>query len=446
MGAYQKKVKMKLNHQLTLLVFFCSLLSGIILSFLFYQDRLQHEQERRLDFIVSIQSSIDVLRERLGGLDLNDANVNWEDAIIANAVLGDVLERKEGFLFSKDLIENLRQKQDEVRRLLLVEKKKADDPSHQPEDLKHAPHFVYLNPLLFSISEDQLRLHHGLLKYLQQFKGSIALSLAFLLVICSFFVSALSFLFRHRFFVGLLAIKEAIQDVKKGNFHGVVKAKYNDELQIIADELSVMKFTLNETMISRDALKLEIEKKTKQLRAKHDELNQLANTDSLTGLLNRRAFEMQVKRSMMQAKRLQRNAALLYIDLDDFKSINDEKGHEAGDLVLIEIASRLRSSVRETDLVARPGGDEFIVWLDLIDTYSNVEVAIERIFKSFDQPIDVKGKKHSVTLSIGVAIFPHHSEHLIELMKKADLAMYKAKLRKSSQGMHICIYNETQET
>ncbi len=436
---------MKLNHQLTLLVFFCALLPGIILSFLFYQDRLQHEEERRLDFIVSIQSSIDLLRQRLGGLDLNDANVTWEDAITANAVLGDVLKRKEGFLFSKEPIENLRQKQEEVRRLLLVGQKKDNHPLHQAEGVKHALHFVQLSPLLFSMSEDLLRLHHGLLKYLQQFQGPIVLSLAFVLLVCSFFVSVLSFLFRHRFFVGLLAIKEAIQDVKKGNFHGAVKAKYNDELQIIADELSVMKFTLNETMISRDALKLEIAKKTKQLRAKHDELNQLANTDSLTGLLNRRAFEMQVKRSMMQAKRLKRNAALLYIDLDDFKSINDEKGHDAGDLVLIEIASRLRSSVRETDLVARPGGDEFIVWLDLIDTYSNVEVAIERIFKSFDNPIDVKGKKHSVTLSIGVSIFPHHSENLIELMKKADLAMYKAKLRKNSQGMHICIYNETQD-
>lgn len=145
---------------------------------------------------------------------------------------------------------------------------------------------------------------------------------------------------------------------------------------------------------------------------------------------------------MARARRTGTHAALLFIDLNDFKAINDTYGHEAGDMLLSTVSERLTESVRETDLVARLGGDEFIVWLDLLDEDINVDIAVARIVQNIDKPITLRGDTLRVKLSIGVALYPNHSENFDGLMKLADESMYKAKSMKNQQHMTVHISHE----
>ncbi len=154
-------------------------------------------------------------------------------------------------------------------------------------------------------------------------------------------------------------------------------------------------------------------------------LERRATTDELTGLVNRREFERITEESLLVADRFSTGVCLMLIDLNGFKQINDTLGHQFGDLVLQAAAERLRSAVRDTDVVGRWGGDEFVILLPGIEDGSGVRASAERIAGSLGStPIvgDVK-----VTAAIGAALFPRHGRTLDELISGADVAMYSAK-------------------
>ncbi len=154
-------------------------------------------------------------------------------------------------------------------------------------------------------------------------------------------------------------------------------------------------------------------------------LERRATTDELTGLVNRREFERITEESLLVADRFSTGVCLMLIDLNGFKQINDTLGHQFGDLVLQAAAERLRSTVRDTDVVGRWGGDEFVILLPGIEDGSGVRASAERIAGSLGStPIvgDV-----SVTAAIGAALFPRHGRTLDDLISGADVAMYSAK-------------------
>ena len=152
----------------------------------------------------------------------------------------------------------------------------------------------------------------------------------------------------------------------------------------------------------------------------------LALTDPLTGLPNRRLLVDRVSMAMVRARRDQGVMALLYLDLDGFKDINDRSGHGAGDALLKMVAGRLSAAVREEDTVARLGGDEFVIVLHLSDDADAGPVAL-KIIEAVSQPYDIEGQTVSITISAGVALYPVHGENAATLMKSADLALYEAK-------------------
>lgn len=153
----------------------------------------------------------------------------------------------------------------------------------------------------------------------------------------------------------------------------------------------------------------------------------MAHHDPLTNLPNRSLFFDLVTQGLALARRNETIMALMYIDLDKFKPINDNYGHEAGDLVLQHVARRMSDCVRDSDSVARIGGDEFVVLLlDVGDEEAAVAVA-EKIRTSLNQPFDVAGKMLSISSSIGIAIYPEHGSDADELARNADSAMYHAK-------------------
>lgn len=153
----------------------------------------------------------------------------------------------------------------------------------------------------------------------------------------------------------------------------------------------------------------------------------LANQDSLTGLPNRVLMADRLNQMISHSKRFQKLAALLFIDLDNFKGVNDTRGHDAGDDVLREVARRLLECVRETDTVARVGGDEFVALLSDIRDPDDVGTVAERIRVACNSEINEGGISHLLSASIGIAVYPNDGMDAAALMKHADTAMYHAK-------------------
>lgn len=153
----------------------------------------------------------------------------------------------------------------------------------------------------------------------------------------------------------------------------------------------------------------------------------LANHDPLTGLANRARFLERLHESLLNADRDGSGCAVLLLDLDRFKSINDTLGHHAGDLLLKQVAQRLLTCVRETDTVARLGGDEFVLILTRLKALGAAEVIAENIIRALGEPFEILGQRLRSGASIGIAMYPNDGNEAGELLQKADLAMYRAK-------------------
>jgi diguanylate cyclase (GGDEF)-like protein len=163
-------------------------------------------------------------------------------------------------------------------------------------------------------------------------------------------------------------------------------------------------------------------------KTKADErIEYLASHDSLTGLPNREMFNELLRYAIEAARRYQRRFAVLFIDLDRFKVINDSLGHDAGDVLLVEIASRLRGALRSSDVVARLGGDEFVVILEEAFERDDVERVARNLLAELGQPLQLGGHECHTTASIGIAMYPSDGSDVQTLTKNADMAMYLAK-------------------
>jgi diguanylate cyclase (GGDEF)-like protein/PAS domain S-box-containing protein len=176
-----------------------------------------------------------------------------------------------------------------------------------------------------------------------------------------------------------------------------------------------------------------------EIREANAVAERLARHDGLTGLPNRMYIQEQLERLYEYSKRYGRGFAILYIDLDGFKTVNDKMGHAAGDAVLVEVARRLRDSTRSSDIVGRLGGDEFVVFLPEIEHIEPVQVAAEKLLRIVaSPPIEVNAQPTGVTLSIGVALYPTNGTALKTLIANADAALYQAKrLGKNQFAFHI---------
>ena len=170
---------------------------------------------------------------------------------------------------------------------------------------------------------------------------------------------------------------------------------------------------------------------SKRKRAE-DETQRLAFYDTLTGLPNRRLLMDRLTQMMAISARSHHHCALLFIDLDNFKDLNDTLGHDVGDQLLNQVAERLVGCIREGDTAARFGGDEFVVMLEGLSEVSGeaanqAELVAEKILVQLNQPYELMGKQHNSTPSIGIALFSGHEPGADELLKRADVAMYQAK-------------------
>ena len=213
---------------------------------------------------------------------------------------------------------------------------------------------------------------------------------------------------------------------------GVEKAIGSDKSTLIAASgilLSALLSVLAWVLLSGRERALTLAREmTKELRESEARFRYLAQYDELSGLPNRAMFKDRLRHAIVQAKRDKSLLALMYLDLDKFKPINDNLGHHVGDMLLRAVAERMQQCVRESDTVARMGGDEFMILLPVIELEQDALLVAEKIRAAISEPFEVSGGHIlQVSCSIGIALYPQHGNDEIELSKNADNAMYRAK-------------------
>ena len=156
------------------------------------------------------------------------------------------------------------------------------------------------------------------------------------------------------------------------------------------------------------------------------ELRRMAFFDELTDIPNRKMLDRQIQKALVRSKRHQHNFSIMFIDLDDFKKVNDTLGHDAGDQLLIDVVSRINECIREEDLISRIGGDEFIVMFEETGK-DELEQIAKRVIEHVGKPYTLNENTANISLSIGISMFPDDGEDKETLTKAADIAMYYAK-------------------
>ncbi len=239
-----------------------------------------------------------------------------------------------------------------------------------------------------------------------------------------------------------------LQTLRCGNFEsGTVVMLSHQEDETLAErclEAGAQDFLLKNEVNGRRLLRAVRQARQRYqiqeaLNRSREQLLELAVHDPLTGLLNRRGFDNAMKKELARAQRSDSTElALLLLDLDDFKSVNDIHGHAAGDLLLIEVAQRLNTVIRDNDYLCRLGGDEFVIVMTLLEHEEQAVELADRIFSILQQPIQIGTEMadQSVTASIGIALLDGSDDHTEDLLRCADIAMYHAK----KTGRNQCQY------
>ncbi|MDX1588079.1 MAG: EAL domain-containing protein [Oleiphilaceae bacterium] len=219
-----------------------------------------------------------------------------------------------------------------------------------------------------------------------------------------------------------------IRVLEQGSWNGEATYRHRDGTLLVVEG----RWSLVRDEDDRPQSMLVINTDITQRKAAEKEIENLAFFDHLTGLPNRRLLVDRLQQALAVTQRSGEMGALFFLDLDEFKTLNDTMGHDLGDQLLQEVASRLLSTVRESDTVARLGGDEFVLMLPSVDRDSGVVGGVastisDKLLRSFQWPFLLKGQEYFITPSIGVTFFDAHSRSVDQLLKQADLAMYQAK-------------------
>ena len=228
-----------------------------------------------------------------------------------------------------------------------------------------------------------------------------------------FLCAAIYAVFRFSVLLPVQKLISASREVGRGEYP-VVEVKSSDEMGMLARAFNAM---------------------AEEVKHKQAKLHRQANFDSLTGLPNRMMAFERINLEISRAKRSGERFALMFIDLDDFKDVNDSLGHAAGDQLLIEIGSRVHACLRDADSVARLGGDEFLVLIPDIEHEAGLERIAGRVLEAVSAPVELRGRKVVAKCSIGIALYPENGASVEELMANVDNAMYQAKANQSGSAM-----------
>ncbi len=226
----------------------------------------------------------------------------------------------------------------------------------------------------------------------------------------------------------VVALNEMVDMVGSGDFAVRLQDDKDDELGALARKMNVATSHLSKTRQDLEKATRELSVQLEERRAVEATLAEAATHDSLTGLPNRVSFFEQFSHALALAERSNERIALLFLDMDGLKIVNDAFGHDGGDMLIRQVGSRLRANIRKSDYVARLAGDEFVIILEnLGDIEKDVSLVCEKILNAVALPYNIRGRRIKLTASIGVSLFPDHAQNAADLLHKANSAMYKVK-------------------
>jgi len=252
------------------------------------------------------------------------------------------------------------------------------------------------------------------------------------LFLVSFFLALLLSSRLHRVVTGpILKLADTARRITESKDYSLRAERLSkDEIGLLVDDFNEMVHQIQlrdiELRQVKQALEDKVEERTAELAKLAREFEYQAYHDELTDLANRKTFDRQLQSSIIHTRRHGGQLAVIFLDLDRFKMINDSLGHAIGDRLLIEIAQRLSGCLRETDTLSRLGGDEFAVLLTDIDTSGIAQVA-SKLIHTINEPITVEGYNLHVSTSIGISVFPDDGDNADAILKNADTAMYRSK-------------------
>jgi len=259
------------------------------------------------------------------------------------------------------------------------------------------------------------------------YRQQLLVSIAFVFIILAILIYLITSPFAHR----LLTLSQALPMLAHKEFKQFRAINFK-RFRFFSDELDVLANSAMGLSYDLEQLNIEVEQKTK-------ELENIAMYDLLTGLPNRNMLNYQLNKSLPNLAQNNSSISVLFLDLDDFKKVNDSHGHEDGDRLLIEAAQRIRLSVRKIDIVCRFGGDEFVVFLDQIKSLEQAQLAADKILQNFKAPIKVGTNLFYISTSIGISYTADPSFKVDDLIRQADIAMYEAK---SEGGGKYFVYKD----
>ena len=248
--------------------------------------------------------------------------------------------------------------------------------------------------------------------------------------------SSLLYVFLNQYRIRLLHISERLPmlaEHKFKEFYTIAAKRRKSPIFRLTDELDVVEEAANN-------LARQLESFDGQMAINTAKLEKMAMFDVLTGLPNRNMLTFQIEKQLASSIRDDRLVALMFMDLDDFKKVNDSHGHDVGDKLLKAAAMRISRPIRDSDIASRFGGDEFVILLSNIESKQHVDKVAQKIIDEFIDPIIVDGVTFYVSISIGIAITSHSRATPVELLRHADIAMYEAKAKK---GAAFKVYNAT---
>ncbi|WP_241909840.1 diguanylate cyclase [Vibrio sp. 10N.261.55.A7] len=443
-----KSILSKLN----LLVIISVLLVGIVSMSLWSIREDQQIHDQQLATILQIQQGIDTLRSQLWIFLQYKDKASLEEVYMAQQSLTEQLGEQTNF---KHYIENL-EKMNYSLAVLLRQERALDDSKLQSfphsvvtADMSESRSLLHsrYNMIAQSMGEElfhlQQEVHVGNRAQQEKALAMTALVLLFFTLLVSF----TAILIFKQFKAGQDVIKEGIHNLYNGDLDTLISIpKLAEEYVVLVTFFNKMKVSLQNHIVTKDELEREVKLKTSTLMHQTDQLRYLSERDSLTGVLNRRAFYHQLDVEAQKALSSGTLFALLFIDLDKFKAINDNKGHNVGDEVLATFSSRLKDNMRPTDVIGRVGGDEFVVCINGLSDEANIESKLDYILDVLDKPMEIKDESIQVSCSIGVSYYPTQSDNVKEVLELADQAMYEAKKKSGSRYFSLFKKMQSQVT
>lgn len=234
--------------------------------------------------------------------------------------------------------------------------------------------------------------------------------------------------YSNKFTAPILTLKNNMAEATAGNLDVKCKIESNDELGDLSNNFNTMMNIISNNYGQIVESKKALESNEAELQKSYAHIEQLAYHDALTGLYNRVAFLKLANEIFQNDGADLKKHSIFFIDLDDFKNVNDTLGHEYGDMLLMEVSNQLSASIAKEDILARTGGDEFLIFKSNFESIEALSEFAQSILDIIDKPFNLDGESARISMSIGIAIFPRDGLTTSELIKNADIAMYSAKM------------------